>query len=376
MSDDMAKDFYKNTDLNGVRVLDLSRLLPGPACTWYLQSMGANVDRIEPKNGDLTRYIPPFMNGVGAYYCAVGVGKRSMACDSRNINFSNMIKRMVSSYDVLVEGFRPGVLENMGLSPTELHHINPRLVIARLSGYGQNGPYENVVGHDINYIGFAGILSAQVKTDKGISLPALQIADMSGALHAALGIVGALFARERHHRGRVLDISLTESAMAMFAPMIVGILAENRNAHAGKEPLSGGLPYYNTFCCSDGLWIAVGAVEQKFQQKIKDVVGSTKYHDMKDFFIRHSQQECVDLLGDACVSPILDILELPENQQHQYRQMFEKGMVRNPLGTIQKSQIPNIGMHGAEILRECGFEDVEITKLIEDGCLRDFSGQT
>ena len=120
--------------------------------------------------------------------------------------------------------------------------------------------------------------------------------------------------------------------MAMFAPMIVGILAENRNARAGKEHLSGGLPYYNTFCCSDGRWIAVGAVEQKFQQKIKDVVGTTKYEDLKEFFLRHTQEECVELLSEACVSPILDILELPKQQQHQFRHMFHQNILRNPLG--------------------------------------------
>ena len=365
-----------NTDLQGIRVLDLSRLLPGPACTWYLQSMGAQVDRVEPKQGDLTRYIPPFMNGVGAYYCAVGAGKRSMACDSRNEHFSEMIKAMIPYYDVLVEGFRPGVLEAMNLSPKELHNINDQLIIARISGYGQSGPYRDLVGHDINYIGLAGILSAQAKTERGISLPALQVADMSAALHAALGIVGALFGRERQGKGRVLDISLTESAMAMFAPMIVGMLAENRNARAGKEHLSGGLPYYNTFCCSDGRWIAVGAVEQKFQQKIKHVVGTTKYEDLKEFFLRHTQEECVELLSDACVSPILDILELPEQQQHQFRHMFHQNILRNPLGGSSiEEKIPDVGIDGIEILRNCGFSENEITRLIQVGCLRDSNGE-
>ena len=366
----IANENKKNTDLKGIRVLDLSRLLPGPACTWYLQSMGAQVDRIEPQNGDLTRYIPPFMDGVGAYYCAVGSGKRSMACESRHPSFSNMIKKMLPYYDVLVEGFRPGVLETMGLSMDVLHQHNPQLIIARLSGYGQDGPYRDVVGHDINYIALAGILSAQAQTEKGISLPAVQIADMSGALHAALGIVGALFSREKHGGGRVLDISLTESAMAIFAPMITGILAEKRNAHAGKEPLSGGLSYYNTFRCSDGLWIAVGAVEQKFQQNIRKVVGSLQYDELKQFFSKHSRDEVLLLLGDACASPVLDILELPQHEQHQYRQIFEGNLLQNPLGYMN-STIPKLGIHGKDILRECGFLDNEIELLIDEGCVWD-----
>ena len=170
------------------------------------------------------------------------------------------------------------------------------------------------------------------KQKRGISLPALQVADMSAALHAALGIVGALFGRERQGKGRVLDISLTESAMAMFAPMIVGILAENRNARAGKEHLSGGLPYYNTFCCSDGRWIAVGAVEQKFQQKIKDVVGTIKYEDLKEFFLRHTQEECIELLSEACLSHF-GYSGLPEQQQHQFRHMFHQN-IPEPIGWI------------------------------------------
>ena len=217
----------------------------------------------------------------------------------------------------------------------------------------------------------AGILSAQARTERGISLPVVQIADMSAALHAALGIVGALFAQQRHGKGRILDISLTESALALFSPMIVGILAENRQARPGREPLSGGMDHYGTFCCSDGRWIAVGAVEQKFQQKIRDVTGSIKYQDLKKFFAQRTTQECLELFGDACVSPILDILELPTNQQHQYRRVFEGNLLRNPLGHRDSlGDIPSCGFHSKMILLDCGFTALEIENLIQDGCIR------
>ena len=174
--------------LDGVRVLDLSRLLPGPAATAWLAGQGAVVDRVEaPGRGDFTRHIPPFVDGMGSYFCATSRGKRSLALDLRRPEAGALIRSILPTYDVLVEGFKPGVLEAMGLGPDVLHAVNPRLVIARISGFGQTGPWSDRPGHDVNYLGLAGVLHATGRSPEGIVLPTVQVADMGGAMIAAAG---------------------------------------------------------------------------------------------------------------------------------------------------------------------------------------------
>ena len=255
-----------DSSLKEIKILDLSRLLPGPACTWYLQGMGASVDRIEPIKGDLTRFIPPLQEGVGVYFRCFSKGKRSMALDFRHPLAAELIRKLIPNYDVVVEGFKPNVLEAMGLAPDDLLKINPQLIVARLSGYGQTGPWSNRPGHDLNYLSITGVLSAQAQTSKGISIPAVQIADMCGSLTGAMSICAALVKRFRFGVGQVLDISLTDSALALAAPVLAGAIGENRGLRPGEEVLSGGASFYRNYCCSDGGWVAVGAIEPKFQK--------------------------------------------------------------------------------------------------------------
>ena len=188
-----------------VRILDISRLLPGPAATWYLAGMGARVDRVETTKGDLTRHLPPYLNQTGAYFAATSWGKRSLSLDFYHPKACELLTRLLGHYDVLVEGFKPGVLEAIGLAPTRLQELYPSLIIARLSGYGQDGARADQVGHDINYIAEVGILAAQKRDEHGYAIPAVQLADMGGALCAALNIAGALYARSQNGLGQVLD---------------------------------------------------------------------------------------------------------------------------------------------------------------------------
>lgn len=359
--------------LADVRILDLSRLLPGPACTWYLQGMGARVDRVEsPGVGDFTRHIPPYVDGTGAYFAAVSRGKRSLALDLRKPGAASLVQRLLARYDVLVEGFKPGVLEAMGLDPAELLERHPKLVIARLSGFGQTGPWRDRPAHDLNYVGLTGSLAAAAEGPHGPAVPPVQVADLGGALIAATGIAAALYGRERTGRGRVLDVSLTEAALSFMAPHVVAFTAEGREPIAGGEVLSGGFPMYGVYRCADGRWLTVGAVEPKFQNAVASTVGAFGRDDLRAAFLTRPRDEWVELLAQACVGPVLAFAELAEHPQLRDRgavaRLGETTWVRPPLADEPlHGAVPGIGQHTDEILDEAGVDEGERLGLREAG---------
>jgi alpha-methylacyl-CoA racemase len=357
--------------LEGVRVLDLSRLLPGPACTWYLQGMGAAVDRVEtPGAGDFTRHIPPFVDGAGAYFAAVSRGKRSLAIDLRNPAAAGVLRRLLARYDVLVEGFKPGVMEQMGLAPEDLLREHPRLVIARLSGYGQTGPWRDRPGHDLNYVGLTGALAAAPVGEHRPGPKPVHVAALGGALVAATGIAAALYARERTGQGRILDVSLTEAALSFMAPHVVAFSAENREPIPGGEVLSGGFPVYGTYRCADGKWLTVGAVEPKFQAAVAAATGAVGRSDLAAAFARRTRDEWVEVLADACSGPALGLLELADHPQLASRSAVDRigktTWVRPPFASSPlDGPVPAVGEHTDAILEEGGFSQAERAALRE-----------
>jgi crotonobetainyl-CoA:carnitine CoA-transferase CaiB-like acyl-CoA transferase len=362
--------------LAGVRVLDLSRLLPGPACTWMLQGLGAKVDRIEaPAMGDFTRHIPPFVEGVGGYFAAVSRGKRSITIDLRSEGAAALIRRLLGHYDVFVESFKPEVLEEMRLDPVDLVTEQPELIVARLSGFGQTGPWSDRPGHDITYMGLTGALAAGTHTIDGPAIPAIQVADLSGALTAAMGICAALFDRERTGSGRILDVSLTESALSFMAPHIVPWSTEGREPAPGGEILSGGFPLYGTYRCADGKWLTVGAVEPKFQNAVSAALGGAAgREDLARAFATRPRDAWVDLLGQACVAPVLGIGELADHPQLAERGAVERlgrtTWIRPPLADhVVEGDVPSLGQHTDEILEDVGIPADERAALRASGVL-------
>ena len=351
--------------LESVKVLDVSRLLPGPAATWYLAGMGAQVDRVETPKGDLTRHLPPYLNKTGAYFAATSWGKRSLSLDFYHSQASSTLLRLLEHYDVLVEGFKPGVLEKIGLSPVRLQELYPALIIARLSGYGQDGVLADRAGHDINYIAEVGILAGQKRDEQGYALPAVQIADMSGALCAAFNIAAALYARTQTGKGQVLDISLTEAALSFYAPMLTGLMAEGRTVRPGGELLTGGATIYGTYRCADGLWLAVGAVEPKFQVKIRALAGGLDRASLDTMFAGKNRSHWLSVLKDACVSPVLEADAIQDSGWIRSRNLIQDGEIRVPNGRFGHT-LPKLGEQGVEILRECGFSEEEIETLLRD----------
>ncbi len=263
--------------LAGVKVVDLSRLFPGPYCTLLLADLGADVVRVEDhKGGDMVRHLPPHASdGQGVTFHALNRGKRSVALDLRSDDGKAALRQLLAHADVLVESFRPGVLERMGFAPEALLEANPRLVVCRISGYGQDGPDRLRAGHDINYAARAGVLGMM----KEPAVLPVQVADLvGGSWPAALQIVSALFAREHTRRGSVIDVSMTEGAHAMLVMPLARHASSSEAVGAGNDILAGAVPCYGVYPTKDG-HLAVGALEPKFWLGFTSALGLEELRD-------------------------------------------------------------------------------------------------
>jgi crotonobetainyl-CoA:carnitine CoA-transferase CaiB-like acyl-CoA transferase len=260
--------------LQGIRVLDLTRLLPGPACTMHLADMGAEVIKIEdPGPGDYARHMGAVRKEVSLFFLAVNRGKQFLRLDLKDAAQRDSFLGMVAGADVVVESFRPGVMDKLGLGWEVLRARNPKLVMCSISGYGQTGPFAQLAGHDINYIGYAGMLEQNAGPDGTPAIPNLQIGDLlGGTLSAVQGILAALLSAKMTGRGRHVDVSMTD---AVFAHNIMPMAAVNHNGHPAapaRDLLTGGVPCYNVYRTSDARFMAVGALELKFWESCCDVL--------------------------------------------------------------------------------------------------------
>lgn len=351
--------------LEGLRVLDLSRLLPGPACTWYLYGLGAEIIKIEdPNGGDYLRHVPPMKEGgAGAWFEALNAGKRSVALDLRRPADRAALRALMAGADVLLEGFRPGVLARLGLDPTELAQSFPRLVIASLSGFGQTGPLADAPGHDLNYCALAGLMSLAARHGGVPDVPGVQVADLAGgALTAALAITAALVQRERSGRGQWLDISMTEGALALALPALASTWA-GEAPQPGAETLTGGLPVYGIYRCADGGMLAIASLEPKFWQALSAVAGEVPLEraPLTALFLTRPRDAWVGLLREACVAPVLELHEVSEHPLHRARgAILGEGSARQlrpPFpGARVGARAPALGEHTEAELRSAGYD--------------------
>jgi crotonobetainyl-CoA:carnitine CoA-transferase CaiB-like acyl-CoA transferase len=260
--------------LAGIRVLDLTRLLPGPVATMHLADMGADVTKIEdPGAGDYARVMGPVRAEVSQFFVAVNRGKRMLRMDLKDAAQREQLLAMVETADVLVESFRPGVMDKLGLGWDTLRARNPKLVMCAISGYGQHGPFAQRAGHDINFIAYAGMLEQNAGADGAPVLPNLQLGDLLGGAQSALqGILAALVAVKMGGAGRFVDVSMAD---AVLAHNLMPLVALNNGAPAapGRDLLTGGVPCYGVYRTADGRHMAVGALELKFWQACCDVLG-------------------------------------------------------------------------------------------------------
>jgi len=378
--------------LEGIKVLDLSRLLPGPFLTMVLADLGADVVKVEdPKVGDYMRIFPPAKGGVSGRYLAINRGKRSLALDLKNPAAKAGFLRMVASADVVVESFRPGVLAKLGLDYDVLAAINPRIVVCSISGYGATGPYVHRAGHDLNYIGLAGVLAMGSEgPGHPPAMPGVQIADLAGgALWSATAILAALVGRERTGRGAYLDISMTEGALALLAAEL-GNLDCGARPTRGTETLNGGIASYGVYRTSDDRFVSVGALEPKFWMAFSAAIG--RKVDLSELLAAPARQAeiraeiaaiiarktrdewaAIFMEHDCCCEAILEPDELASHPLHVAREVFFTidggaagpiAQVRTPVGAPEHpTPPPALGQHSAAVLADYGFAPDEIAAL-------------
>ena len=390
--------------LAGIRVLDMSRLLPGPFLTMILADLGADVVKIEdPQAGDYMRQVPPDMGGVqmselvpgkggiSGRFLAVNRGKRSVVLDLKTPAGHAAMMRLVGQADVVVESFRPGVMDKLGLGYAALAAANPKIVLCSISGFGQTGPYVHRAGHDIGYLAVGGVLAMGGPAGGAPMMPGVQIADLAGgALWGATAILGALVGRQRSGRGAHLDISMTEGAMALLAAEL-GNLDCGLCATRGMARLNGGFACYGIYRTSDDRYLAVGALEPKFWVALNQAVGrkvdvmellspaetqDAVRAELAAIFATRTAAEWMSLLSqyDCCVELVTELHELPDHPLHRAREVFftiDGGagvgpiqQVRTPVGTPRSPRPPpRHGEHTRQVLAEYGFSDADIAAL-------------
>jgi len=372
--------------LQGIKVLDLTRLLPGPFASLVLADLGAQVDKLEDaQGGDYIRHMPPHIGEASALFVALNRSKRSCVLDLKKPAAQAAFKKLVRSYDVVFEQFRPGVLAKLGLSHETLLAENPRLVVCALTGYGQDGPLAKRAGHDLNYLARAGILGFQGPSSGPPQVPGFQLADVSGGLWSVLGIVSALYERERTGKGRVVDVAMIETSLG-FATLGYGSVLAGQASDRGNEPLTGGIGPYNTYATKDGRAMTLAALEPKFWMGFCQAVGletdmgalmpgphqAELVAKLRAIFVEKTQAEWVQFASDkdVCLEPVLTPEEATQDPHLRARGVFfdldtpsgKLPQMRLPLTPRDKAHgpPPKQGEHTQAVLREAGLSDDEI----------------
>ena len=314
--------------LAGLRVLDLSRLLPGGYCTLVLADLGADVVKIEePGRGDYVRWSSPYAStGESGPHLALNRGKRSVTLNLKSAAGADILRELAGAADVLVESFRPGVLDRLGVGYAALRTVNRRLVYAAISGYGATGPYVDKAGHDIDYLGYAGALSFSGTAQGGPWPPGLQIGDIAGGgLQALVAILVALRVCEATGEGQFCDVSMTDGVLSALSIHAGAFAASGVPPQPGRGWLNGGWACYGVYTCADGRAVAVGALEPQFFAALLEVLGVPELMDLHTdaarqyelrqrlttTFVSRTRDEWLAAFDgvDACVAPVADLAE-------------------------------------------------------------------
>lgn len=339
-------------------MLDLSRLLPAPLAGMLLADMGADVIKIErPSEPDYVRHYPPFVNGQSAYYHALNRSKRSLALDTQGAEGLEIFFKLIERSDVVLESFRPGVLDKLGMGYAAARKRNPRIIYASVTGYGQTGLYAQRAGHDLNYMGYAGLLSLSADHAGRPVQPGLQVADIAGGSYAVLsGILAALWHRERTGEGQHVDVAMTEAVRLLSVLPSAEWEASGQLPLPGKGPLTGGLATYGLYQCRDGGWMALGALEPKFWLRFCQAAGVLDWgtrmlpdpetqqalrQDLEKLFATRDRSEWEKLgaEADCCLSPVLD-LEEAENDPHLRARRGPEGSATEPPFPLRGVPVP------------------------------------
>ncbi len=380
--------------LTGITVLDLTRLLPGGFCTLILADLGAEVLKVEePGRGDYLRAFPPLGRTQSALFTALNRGKRSVTLNLKHADGRALLLELARSADVLVEGFRPGVLARLGLSYETLLAANARLVVCAISGYGQRGPLRGRAGHDLNYLGYAGALPLFAPRGGGLPIvPELQIADLGGgALTAALGILAALLERERTGHGQVLDISMTDGVLHWLAAYAAEHWAAGAAPTGGRGPLSGGYACYAVYATVDDRALTVAAVEPHFWANLCRMLDRERFSplqyaawpdqermfaDLDALFATRTLAEWLAFFGDAevCVGPALTLAEALDAHPERLITLDQPGegplrQIGGLFGVASNRPAPALGADTDAVLAALGRNPEAIEELRRGGVL-------
>jgi len=400
--------------LEGKIILDLTRMLPGPYCSMILADLGADVIRVEDPHYPYGQPPPFYQKGryrESAFNSILNRNKKAITLNLKKEKAREIFYKMVKGADVVLDTFRPKVTNKLKIDYETLASINPSIICCSLTGYGQYGPYEQIAGHDLNYIGICGILDLNKKqtlinnkSEETTPInPGVQVADIGGGLISAIGILGAIIERESNSekRGQYIDISMTDSVFS-FMPLVAAyhFSKEINDGVKTQNPLHGDFPFYNVYKTKDNKFLSLGIVEVKFWRELckglgrKDLLlkqfaqGEEKvevFKALQNEFLKKSQKEWIEIFEglDACVMPIHSFAEACEDPQIKARNMVVKmnhpkfGIIHNVASPIKYSRTPlNIkalapkpGQHTKEILVNLGYSEENIRKFRKNGVI-------
>jgi len=388
--------------LAGYKVLDFTRLLPGSFCTMLLADYGAEVIKVEDTGrGDYSRNIGVEAGGQSLTFAQLNRNKKSISVDLKTEAGKQIINNLIEKSDVLIESFRPGTTKRIGIDYESAKEVNSQIIYCSITGYGQDGPYSDKAGHDINYLALSGLLSLNGKRNSSPVIPAVQIADIgSGALMATTGILMALLFRVTTKQGNRIDVSMTDGLLNWQSVFLPEYLFKGNDLQRGELLLSGGLACYNIYETGDGEFMSLGALEEKFWRNFCTVVEKKEWVDkqycleaqpqlieeVQSLFAGKSREYWEQLFTgkDVCCEPVLSLKEVSENPQFQYRKMFID--IPHPSGRVKQvnsplkfnnararthSFSPYKGEQTVEILRSMGYRESEITGFREQGIIDD-----
>jgi crotonobetainyl-CoA:carnitine CoA-transferase CaiB-like acyl-CoA transferase/putative sterol carrier protein len=388
--------------LLGLKILDLTRLLPGPLATMLLADMGAEVIKIEaPKFYDYTRDFPPHIGGESIGYLAFNRSKRNLCLDYQSPEGKEILLNLVREADIVMEQFRPGVMAKMGLGYEDLKKINPKIIYVSITGYGQTGPYANLAGHDLNYITLAGLLSGNQFSAPQVPLP--QIADIAGGSYmAVIGCLSAVYARQKTGVGQFVDISMMDGVMPLAVNAQAGYLLANQLVPRDSMFLSGGLVNYGIYPCKNNRYVALGTLEAKFWERFCEIIQKPEWkgrivyktqsqlnqykQELAEVFLQEEAEYWADLglKHDLLLNVVYELDEVEKDPHVQAREMIVE-LEHPTAGKIKTLGVPIkfsetkataswapalLGEDSIAIMREAGVSETTIKELISKGILK------
>lgn len=382
-------------------MLDLTRLQPGNYATMVMGDLGADVIKVEePGRGDYVRWSPPMVGSMSAAHLVVNRNKRSVTLNLKKPEGTDLLIRLVEKAQVLIESFRPGVMERLGVGYERLSEANPRLVYAAITGFGQEGPYRDRAGHDINYIGVAGILEKTGPAGGAPVLPSVQIADLSGAMMAVIGVLAGVYRARESGRGELVDVSMMDVSLSWLAIHLASWFAGLPELERGAGYLNGGFPFYRVYECADGKYLSVGALEPQFWTALCTATGHDElvgeqlsagprraeiHQIFEETFRTKPRDEWVEALAplDTCVAPVNDFIEMGRDPQvaardllveqevpgaEKFRTLGPAVHLRNHPASV-RLPAPELGEHNSEIYSELGIDAQELEALATAGVI-------